>query len=166
LSCVFVGIGLIISNGNKNLDTDNSWMPWEGSFFFLFTICLGMVAYTIIKPMITLTVDKKKNDNFLYYFRWQNIVFSLGIFVLFLLFSLVNNPNVFIIFSWPVSGGGMWIWFIGLILLIVSLSSLIGLTIVTALLNPKADREAMENMIKKYIAEISSGQTPPSSFVQ
>jgi hypothetical protein len=27
LSCVFVGIGLIISNGNKNLDTDNSWMP-------------------------------------------------------------------------------------------------------------------------------------------
>jgi hypothetical protein len=33
------------------------------------------------------------------------------------------------------------------------------------MLNPKPDREGMEKIIRKYIAEMSSGQTPTTPFV-
>jgi hypothetical protein len=40
---------------------------------------------------------------------------------------------------------------------------IIGLTIASALLNPKSDRERMESIIKQYINDMSSGKTPPTN---
>ena len=163
IACILIGIGMILSKDDMHPHDNGADFTWMGSFYFIFTICLGLIAYTILKPMLTLTPTKKKNDNFLYYFRWQNVIVSLGFFVLFILISSVSNDvNVFLIFSTTIPKTvNMWVWFCGLILLLISLASIIGLTIGSALLNPKSDRERMESIIKQYISEISSGKTPP-----
>lgn len=170
ISCVLIGAGMIIVSKNEtNIASGNgNDMVWMGSFYLIFTICLSMITYTILKPMLTLMPNKKRNDNFMYYFRWQNVIVSLGLFVLFILISLSQQISGFTIFKNSISEintFGQWIWFIGMIGLIIGLVGVIGFTIVTALLNPKSDRERMEQIIKQYITEISSGKTPPPSFV-
>lgn len=166
LSCILVGVGMILCKDTISLvGNDSGNATWMGSFYLIFTICLGMITYTILRPMTIVTLNKKKNENYLYYFRWQNVVVSLGFFVVFVLISLSQPTSAFSIFKHMPDDGNSWLWFIGVIMLIVGLAGLIGFTIITALLNPKSDRERMENIIKQYIEEISSGKVPPPSFV-
>lgn len=57
-SCVLVGIGMILCKNENNWDPND--MTWMGAFYLIFTICLAMITYTILKPMLILMPNKKR----------------------------------------------------------------------------------------------------------